>query len=33
MDELARVAGSHDLEPVGPPMSSEDADAVLAAVR
>ena len=33
MDELARVAGSHDLTPVGPPMSSEDADAVLAAAH
>lgn len=30
MDELARVAASHDLTPVGPPMSAEDADAVLA---
>jgi len=33
MDELARVASSHDLTPVGPPMSAEDADAVLAATR
>ena len=31
MDELARVAASHDLTPVGPPMSAEDADVVLAA--
>jgi mannose-6-phosphate isomerase-like protein (cupin superfamily) len=31
MDELARVAGSHDLMPVGPPMSADDADAVLSA--
>ncbi len=31
MDELARVAGSHDLTPVGPPMSAEDTDAILAA--
>ncbi len=30
-DELARVAGSHDLMPVGPPMSVDEADAVLAA--
>ncbi len=29
VDELARVAGSHDLTPVGPPMSDEDAEAVL----
>jgi mannose-6-phosphate isomerase-like protein (cupin superfamily) len=33
LDELARVAGSHDLRPVGPPMSSDDAAAVLAAAR
>ena len=32
-DELARVAGSHDLTPVGPPMSVEEADAVLAAAH
>ena len=31
MDELARVAGSHDLTPIGPPMSAEDAVAALAA--
>jgi quercetin dioxygenase-like cupin family protein len=30
MDELARAAGAHDLTPVGPPMSSEDVDAILA---
>lgn len=30
-NELARVAASHDLTPVGPPMSAEEADAVLAA--
>jgi mannose-6-phosphate isomerase-like protein (cupin superfamily) len=30
MDELARVASSHDLTPVGPPMSAEDADAIVA---
>lgn len=33
MDELARVAGAHDLRPVGPPMSVENADAVLATAR
>jgi len=30
MDELARIAASHDLRPIGPPMSAEDSDAVLA---
>ena len=33
MDELARAAGAHDLTPVGPPMSREDADASFAAAR
>jgi mannose-6-phosphate isomerase-like protein (cupin superfamily) len=33
MEELARVAGAHDLTPVGPPMSLEDANAVFAAAR
>lgn len=33
MDELARVASSHDLTSVGPPMSAEDADAVLVSAR
>jgi mannose-6-phosphate isomerase-like protein (cupin superfamily) len=28
MDELARVAGSHDLRPIGPPMTPEDAAAI-----
>jgi mannose-6-phosphate isomerase-like protein (cupin superfamily) len=32
-DELARVAASHDLTPIGPPMSAEDSDAVLADAR
>ena len=32
-DELARVAAGHDLTPIGPPMSAEDADAVLAGAR
>lgn len=32
-DDLARVAASHDLTPVGPPMSVEEADAVLAAAH
>src|SRR3954447_5972780 len=26
MDELARIAGAHDLTPIGPPMSAEDAN-------
>jgi hypothetical protein len=30
MDELARIAGSHDLTPIGPPMSAEDSDQVIA---
>ncbi len=29
-DELARLATSHDLRPVGPPMSAEDSETVLA---
>jgi mannose-6-phosphate isomerase-like protein (cupin superfamily) len=29
-DELARIAASRDLRPVGPPMSAEESDAVLA---
>ena len=33
MDELARVAGAHDLTPIGPPMSTEDADAIFAAAH
>ncbi len=33
MDELARVAGAHDLTPIGPPLSEQDAGAVLAAAR
>lgn len=31
IDELVRIAASHDLRPVGPPMSAEDSEAVLAA--
>jgi mannose-6-phosphate isomerase-like protein (cupin superfamily) len=31
LDELARVASSHDLTPVGPPMSPEMADTIAAA--
>jgi mannose-6-phosphate isomerase-like protein (cupin superfamily) len=31
MDELARIASSHDLRPIGPPMSVEDSDSILAA--
>ena len=29
MDELARVASSHDLTPIGPPMSADDVSAAL----
>jgi mannose-6-phosphate isomerase-like protein (cupin superfamily) len=32
-DELARVASSHDLTPIGPPMSVEDAEGILAAAH
>ena len=31
MDEMARIAASHDLRPIGPPLSVEESDAVLAA--
>jgi mannose-6-phosphate isomerase-like protein (cupin superfamily) len=31
--ELARVAISHDLTPIGPPMSFEEADTILAAAQ
>jgi mannose-6-phosphate isomerase-like protein (cupin superfamily) len=30
-DELARVAATHDLTPLGPPMTTEDAESLLAA--
>lgn len=30
MDELAAIAASHDLRPMGPPLSAEDSDKVLA---
>jgi mannose-6-phosphate isomerase-like protein (cupin superfamily) len=33
MEELARVAIAHDLAPAGPPLSDEDAGAVLATAR
>ena len=33
MEEMARVAGSHDLRPIGPPLSAEEAGAVLASAR
>ena len=33
MDELARTASSHDLRPMGPPMSIEESDRVLAVAR
>ena len=32
-DELARVASSHDLMVIGPPMSVEDADSIFAAAH
>ena len=32
MEELARIAASHDLRPVGPPMSVEESDSVRADV-
>jgi hypothetical protein len=31
MDELAAIAASHDLRPIGPPRSAEDSDSILAA--
>jgi mannose-6-phosphate isomerase-like protein (cupin superfamily) len=31
IDEMARIAASHDLRPIGPPMSVEECDAILAA--
>ncbi len=33
MEELSRIAASYDLRPVGPPLSAEEADSVLAASR
>ena len=33
MDELVRSSASHDLRPVGPPLSAEDADSLLASVH
>ena len=33
MDEMVRIAASHDLRPVGPPLSADDADSVLTAIR
>jgi mannose-6-phosphate isomerase-like protein (cupin superfamily) len=33
MDELARVAGAHDLRPIGPPLSAEDTGRLLATAR
>jgi mannose-6-phosphate isomerase-like protein (cupin superfamily) len=32
-EELARVAGAHDLRPIGPPLSAEEAGVVLANAR
>jgi hypothetical protein len=31
MGELARIASSHDLRPIGPPMSVEESNIILAA--
>ena len=33
VEEAARIAASHDLRPIGPPLSADDADSVLAAIR
>ena len=33
MDELVRTATAHDLTPIGPPMSAEDANVVFAAAH
>ncbi|HEX6393432.1 MAG TPA: cupin domain-containing protein [Acidimicrobiales bacterium] len=33
MDELARIAEAHDLRPIGPPLSAEEADQMLATTR
>ena len=33
LDEFVRVAGAHDLRPMGPPLSAEDADQLLATAR
>ncbi|MGH9079308.1 MAG: cupin domain-containing protein [Acidimicrobiales bacterium] len=33
MDELARVASANDLTPIGPPLSAEEAESVLASTR
>ena len=30
MDELVRVAGSHDLRPIGPPLTADQAAAIIA---
>ena len=32
-DELARAGASHDLTPIGPPMSDKEADVILAAAH
>ncbi len=32
MDELVRIAGSHDLRPIGPPMSTQECASVLIGV-
>ena len=33
IDELARIAASHDLRPIGPPISAEDSGTVLASAN
>ena len=33
MDQLARVAGDHDLRPIGPPMTPDEASAIITRTR
>jgi len=33
MDQLARVAGAHDLRPIGPPMTADEASAIITTTR
>jgi hypothetical protein len=32
MDELVRVAGKHDLRPIGPPLTADQASAIVARI-
>ena len=32
IDELVRVAGKHDLRPVGPPLTADQASAIIARI-